>query len=80
MISERDAKTNNLQTIFTNLFYTLVVEDDKQGNLSKEERSVLFHKVRKELGITVPNNTSNEQLLRLIEEHNLDLMINNVKN
>lgn len=38
MISERDAKTNNLQTIFTGLYYELAEKEEKKsGRPAKTE-------------------------------------------
>ena len=61
MISERDAKTNNLQTQSTGLFYELA-EEKKETSANRE---VLISKAN-ELGIKFKDNIGDAKLLEKI--------------
>jgi len=62
MISERDAKTNNLQTQSTGLYYELAEEKK-----NPEVRAILEAKAN-ELGIEFKSNLGNVKLLAKINE------------
>lgn len=68
MISERDARTNNLQTSATGLFYELAEEKKESKNGGNPELRKVLEAKAVELGIKFKDNIGDVKLLAKINE------------